>query len=133
MNGLDEFIKDWESREYQRAVNDCAIMVADWILLKTGIDGAAPLRGKYINAAQALRGMKALGAQHPGDLIDPILKRGELVHKAGNVAEVLSGEKINPVGIMRRGFRDVAVMSPDGIVNVPFVYVSRTWSVPDGN
>lgn len=129
---VHSFVNSWKKKDYVRGESDCAIMVADWILLNTGKDGAAPLRGSYDNAKEALRGLLRCGVKQPADLVDTVINRTDNPPRLGDVCEVITGDKIIPIGICRGGKSGAWVMSPTGIEVVSFAYISKVWSI-DGH
>lgn len=44
---LTDFLSAAEARAYAPGVWDCCLFPADWVLSLTGVDGAAPWRGRY--------------------------------------------------------------------------------------
>jgi hypothetical protein len=127
---------DWRSRlatatEAHRrgADGDCGLKVADAILAMTGVDLAAPYRGRYATIAE---GIALLAADGFADLcafaaahlpeIHPVLAR------AGDVVAFPSPETGWALGIVN-GER-VTVWRGDGLGTVPRESATRAFRVP---
>lgn len=61
MDALDAFLAEAEGRRFQDGTWDCALMVAAWVERATGVDGAAPWRGRYATRIGWLRILKREG------------------------------------------------------------------------
>jgi hypothetical protein len=132
--------KDWRARlsasiETKRRMpfafgqNDCALFVADSIEAVIGVDLAAPYRGRYASAEEALQLMRAAGyadlcalvAGHL-DEIPPAFAR------AGDVMAFPSDETGWAIGVVN-GER-VTVLRPDGLGTLPRDKAARAFRCP---
>lgn len=55
MTSLPEFLRDSAATPFRWGASDCCLFPSDWIRARTGIDAAAPLRGRYGTAFGAFR------------------------------------------------------------------------------
>lgn len=58
---LDALLRAAWARPFEWGAHDCALFAADAVLAQTGVDPAAPLRGRYSNAVGAGRLVRQLG------------------------------------------------------------------------
>lgn len=124
---LGDLVRKYAGGKYERGRTDCAMFVGDYMALSLGYDPAKFYRHMYGNQRQAIRRLKADGVLHPGDVIERILQRCDGDSNVGDISEVKTGDRINPVGVSCGGRRGVWVWSPDGFRKVPFIFVTRTW------
>lgn len=61
MHELGAFLDAAAARRFAWGQFDCALFVADWISTRTGIDGAADLRGRYATRAECTAVLDSLG------------------------------------------------------------------------
>lgn len=115
---LTEFLARAEARRFQPGEWDCCLMVADWVRECTGIDGAAPWRGRYrtvqgflrhLRAGGGVEGVMSQGAALAGlrETMEP--KRGDIgvIEAAGaKVGAICTGRQWVAVG--QRGLSAIA-------------------------
>lgn len=109
--------------------HDCVLFAADMVQIMTGTDLAADYRGRYTDAAGAMRMMRArfagdaaqLAGQLLGNSIPPALAR------RGDVVAVDSGHAGPALGICV-GVR-TAFPGPDGLLLVPTLGCLQAWWV----
>lgn len=70
MAELDDFLREAEGKRFIDGVWDCCLFPADWVQRVTGIDGAAPWRGRYHTRIGWLRILKRDGG------IEGVLAKG---------------------------------------------------------
>lgn len=58
---LEALLAERWARPFEWGVNDCALFAADAVRAQTGLDPAAPLRGRYTSAIAAGRIVRQLG------------------------------------------------------------------------
>lgn len=67
---LERFMAAAEAKRFQPGTWDCCLMPADWVREVTGIDGAAPWRGRYATRMGYMRHLKAGGG------VEGVMRRG---------------------------------------------------------
>jgi hypothetical protein len=87
---LDAAIEDARKKSFAWGGHDCALFAADVVKAITGEDFAAPWRGRYESAVQAMRrlrphgGLPGLVTQLLGEPVKPEqARRGDVVLKSG--------------------------------------------------
>lgn len=129
---LSVFLAKYSEQNFETGVNDCALFVANWVMVLTGEDLAAPFRGQYSSDLGSARLMKRLGYQNLEDLayqtMDRIAKRraSPLEAKRGDVAWVRGGKE-NLCGIV--GPSGVVVLGVKGLIELPLHRVDIAWEV----
>lgn len=58
---LVRYLREAAGRPFAWGSLDCSLFMAGWVLARTGIDPAAPLRGRYATERGALRHVRRLG------------------------------------------------------------------------
>lgn len=125
---LAEYLREMKGAEFVWGELDCCLFAADFVERITGVDHAAPFRGKYHTAAGAAKALKKYGQ---GDLVSTMdatlnsccvlcARRGDIVaHKfsAGVALGVCDGA--------RSWFLQIG----GGLVSVPTFSCSHAWSV----
>lgn len=115
--------------------NDCALFACDAILALTGVDTAAPFRGRYhteIGAAKAMRRFAGGGLREVTDRITALwnmscrpslllAQRGDLVLLHSAIGEGLGIVTLDP--------RYVAAFGPAGYNRVPIHNCTACWKV----
>lgn len=113
-------------RRYAWGTNDCAIFAADMILAETGIDLAAPFRGRYKTQAGSRRILKALGWADVEAMADALLPRRHDRPRRGDV--VLYDGALGPfLGIVWSG--GVIGPGPERPIYWPPSGILACWSV----
>lgn len=92
---LAAYLADNERAVFEWGRKDCALFVADAVLVMTGEDIAAPFRGRYTTAMGATKALKRYGAGDLKSTFDTLLP-------------------IRPIGFARRG----DVVMADGAVGI---------------
>lgn len=106
---LDRFLETWASRPFREGERDCALQVADWVRINTGIDPAADLRGRYST---------------PTGMVRLLRRRGGLCAVMTACAEIAGLEETaEPV----RG--DVGLIRLPGGQEVAGICTGRLWAV----
>lgn len=125
---LADFLAARAARPFLWGETDCALTIADWVLLATGVDPAADLRGRYRTPAGARRAIRrtgsadllALADARLGAVIPPLLAaRGDIV--------ALPGEDGPALGICIGA--DAVAMQTAGLVTTSMANVVRAWRV----
>ena len=115
---LAEYLTLAASRPWSWGTDDCCLFVADWVRLRTGVDGAAPWRGRYrtelgcarlLNRKGGLLVLVSRGAEAAG------LKQGEPAPGAVGVLEALTRQGPGLVAGICVG-RRWAVRAPAGLL-----------------
>ena len=83
---LTAFLAQAEAKRFQPGTWDCCLMVADWVKENTGIDGAAPWRGRYATRIGFLRHLKAGGG------VEGVVSRGAAVAGLSETEEPQRGD-----------------------------------------
>lgn len=127
---LERFMSAAEAMRFQPGAWDCCLMPANWVRDVTGIDGAAPWRGRYATRRGYLRHLKAgggvTGVMTRGAEIAGLSETGE--PRRGDIGVVESGT--GPVGAICLG-RRWATVGRNGIVVLPGPAL-KAWSVARG-
>lgn len=58
---LSQYLARLAGRRWQFGAFDCAVFMADWVIVLTGVDPIADVRGRYHNERQFLRIVRAEG------------------------------------------------------------------------
>lgn len=108
--------------------HDCGMFFADCIEAMTGVDIAAPLRGKYRSKAGAFRALRNLGFDDHVDYVASILPAVEnpALARVGDGAVVASGD--GPALAIVIGAQ-IACYAPEGLGFVPFGSAVRAFRV----
>lgn len=53
MDAVEETLKIWRSTDFERGSRDCLLSIADYVLLRDGVDHGAKYRGTYDDATGA--------------------------------------------------------------------------------
>jgi hypothetical protein len=61
LDALDRHVRLARSTPFELGRMDCSLWVADWVSMRTGVDLAADLRGRYKTRAEVLRLIIPLG------------------------------------------------------------------------
>jgi hypothetical protein len=77
---LEDFEARMTAARFEWGRRDCALMAADWVLEMTGIDFAAPFRGRYKTAVGSNRALRLADAPDDGagrliGYVDTVLPR----------------------------------------------------------
>ena len=91
---LDLFIQEKRDQPFEWGVNDCCLFAADWLVILTGIDPAADVRG-YTGELEAWRIVKDKGG----------------VEQMARDAFAAQGWTESPIGFARRG--DIVAIDGD--------------------
>lgn len=122
------FIEARRAQPFKYGTADCGLTVADWVLIATGHDPAADLRGRYRSAAGALRIIRQAGADSLGSLVTSRLGASlpPLLAQRGDIVEV-PGDSGPALAICLGG--DAIAMGPDGLVTVDMSSALRAWRI----
>jgi len=133
---------DWRSR-LEAAIDAVKAVPADWtkqadcgphltgrmVEAQTGVDVAAPFRGRYTTAAGALRVMKAAGFDNLGDLVASLLPE---IHPSqagvGDIAAIADETPFRYALGVVDGER-IFVLRPDGLGTVDLLAAERAFRV----
>lgn len=112
--------------------NDGAIFAADMVKVMTGVDLAAPFRGRYRSEAGARRVMKAAGYADLTSLVaDRLAERRRGRATTGDVALIVverPGHKPSPcLGIVDRAL--IKVLTAEGVGTLPLGDAKRVFEV----
>lgn len=128
---LDGVIRGAAKRPLSYGEHDCCLFVADAVFAMTGIDAAAPFRGKYRSALAAYRLLAPMGGivgavttiatQYRFEEVPPLFaQRGDVV-LVRNAGRLLLGV-VAPNG-------HIAATGYDGIVFLPLSHAVNAWRV----
>lgn len=128
MAELDRFLAEAEAKAFKDGVWDCCLFPAAWVKRVTGIDGAAPWRGRYRTRLGWLRILKREGG------VIGVMSRGAALAGLTETTTPMRGD----IGVVHVADVETAAVflggrwataGPAGIVaiQVPFV---KAWSVP---
>ncbi len=132
---LDEFLRAHQGRAFEYGNWDCCLFVCEAIIAMTGVDLAAPYRGKYSNRAGALHAISeqlgtasilavaenAAAAHHMPEVPVPHAHRGDMV--------VVARGRDYSLGLVALNGRDVIVSSKRGLWRLPLSRAVRAWQV----
>ncbi len=122
------FLASRRDKPFAWGENDCALFAADAALEMTGVDFAAPFRGRYDTAFGAMKALRANGAGCLAEYLDLIvdpLARPELARRGDwMMFDSADGPALGVVA-----GRWVAAPGPDGLVFVPPRLWRRAWRV----
>ena len=124
---LAAFLESRRDLPFAWGANDCCLFVADAVEAITGIDAAAPYRGRYSTAAGAYRALKKYGtgaiadawSAHFTEIPTHEIGRGDVVlfDNAGELASAISfGRKLWAV-------------TDHGLITLPLSHAVRAWRV----
>lgn len=85
---------------FQWGTNDCALMAANYVLAKTGVDFAAEFRGKYNSKYSAYRLIAGTGGLEGVLLKKGFVKVMSSFAKVGDVAVLHQPKKADVLGIV---------------------------------
>lgn len=133
---LHDFLLERAAQPFAWGSNDCCTFPADAIQAFTGVDLAAPFRGKYTDEAAAFAAIRSIAggrtvadaaawcAQQQGltEHLHPLMaKRGDLV--------VMQNEGSLIAGIVHLNGRHLVTVSATGLVRLPITAVRRAWAI----
>jgi hypothetical protein len=106
---------------FQFGSHDCCILCADGVLAMTGVDVAAPFRGRYDDAASALRRLREAGYDDQVALAADNFAEVHIAQaRVGDLAAVPNDESwAMALGIVTGAV--ITIFAPDGIGSVPLV------------
>ena len=132
---FDEFLRTNQNRPFAYGKWDCCLFVCDAIIEITGIDLAAPYRGKYSNLKGALHAISeklgtasiqavaenAAAAHHMLEVPVSHAHRGDMV--------LVGRGRDHSLGLIALNGRDVIVTSKRGLWRLPLSCAVRAWRV----
>lgn len=107
---LSQYLDDHLDKEFVWGVKDCCLFAADWVLLATGMDFAAPFRGLY-DSEDGARLMLALYAQ----------PNKTDIHQGAPEAYV---DSVLPIIDLKLAGRGDIILHPDGAIGICLGYFS---------
>ena len=132
---LDEFVRVNQDRRFEYGKWDCCLFVCDAIIEMTGIDLAAPYRGKYSTRAEALR---AISEQLGTASIQAVAENAAATHHMpevpvlhahrGDMVLVARGRDFS-LGLVALNGRDAIVASKFGLWRLSLSRAVRAWQV----
>ena len=132
---LDEFVRANQDRRFDYGTWDCCLFVCNAILEITGIDLAAPYRGKYSNRKGALHAIReqlgtgsiqavaanAAAAHHMPEVSVFRAHRGDMV--------LIARGRDYSLGLVALNGRELIVTSRRGLWRLPLSRAIRAWHV----
>ena len=102
MDCVDKTLKIWRSTSFERGKNDCMLAIADYVLLRDGVDFGAKYRGTYTDEAGALDWIEREGGETAmmdasglARLSQAVRGSIVLIHYAGNfIPGICTGEGV---------------------------------------
>lgn len=136
---LDAHLRAAFWRPFSWGTHDCCLFACDAIEAMTGVDPAAPFRGRYKSKRGAYAALKRYGGgglEETADKITGDLGMPEVAPAfagRGDVAllpvETPDGGIIDVLGIVGPDGRHVLVAAPEGLARLPVALVRRVWRV----
>jgi hypothetical protein len=132
---LDDFLRTHQNRSFEYGRWDCCLFVCDAIAEMTGIDLAAPYRGKYSTRAGAFR---AIREQLGTASIHAVAENAAAVHSLPEiqVSHARRGDMVligrgrdHSLGLVALSGADVIVTSKRGLWRLPLSRAVRAWHV----
>lgn len=131
---LDGLLVCADQSSFCWGVNDCALFAADGVRVQTGLDLAAPFRGRYTTAIGAARALKRYGSGDLFTTIDDFLGRVgagrttlSFAHR-GDVV-VMPGCDGLAAGLVDLSGRMIVTTSPDGLIRLPIADAVVAWGI----
>ncbi len=132
---LHNFLSERGADRFAYGRVDCCLWVADAVLGMTGIDPAAPLRGRYRSLREARVLMReyagrpsvaavvaAITAEHKMPEIPPLTaQRGDVV--------LVSRSRDYSLGLLDLNGRDILSVGRDGLLRLSLSRAARAWRV----
>lgn len=124
---LPDYLREMASRPFVWGRSDCCLAPSDWILARTGIDAAAPLRGRYGTAFGAFRHIAQRGGfeKMVADLMAAAGFCRTDTPQPGDVGVIITDQGLS-FGI--KTSRGWAAKSDKGVTCAPFKYL-QAWTV----
>lgn len=128
---LSRFLRDAAARRFRLGEHDCGLWLADWVIVRRGLDPAASVRGRYHDRA-SLDELLSIGGLPR--LFDRLFREAGLMRTivpiCGDVA-MISIAQSPPTGALRtaRGFAVLADGSGVHSVPVDRVRLVAAWKV----
>lgn len=110
-------------------VSDCLLFGAGCVEVQTGVDYAAPHRGKYSTLEESRAYMAAHGWDDVDDVVDTFLDRRDVAMRMRGDILCFQGEFGKSIGVCLG--RYAMVLMPDGAVHWPSNRACAAWSVGD--
>lgn len=123
---LSEFFRERKYMPFQWGTNDCCIFAADAVLVQTGIDLAAEMRGTYADPMAAARVLAPMGGVRGvavGLLGEPLAPR------MARVGDVCLAENMGRQLLMVCGGLVAIGPGETGTVRVPMQQVQECWRI----
>lgn len=124
---FSSFITDCRGRPFECGVHDCALYMADGVLVQTGVDIAEAFRGRYKTDQGAVRALKRYGAGDLESTVAALLP--EMDPERARLGDVIIFDQ--PVGVTC-GFRltsCVSAVTPAGLGEFSLDRVTRAFRV----
>lgn len=129
---LTDFLKAAAARPFSWGEHDCLLFAADWVRRMTGVDCAAPHRGKYKTARGAAGVLRRMGVADAADVPDMFAPRHEVpaLARRGDIVAVPAGADGELcVGVVDDSGVHVAVVSPEGLTRYPLERAAVSWRI----
>ncbi len=135
---LDEFIKEYEYRDFKWGENDCCLMIIDWINRSTGSTVGEFFIGKYSTKQGAYRKMKTFcngGIKETFDKIAIEWACESIMPLMAQRGDVIIVNELHEDGIYRDAGgicigRFVLVLSPEkGTIKLPLSSIKYAWRI----
>jgi hypothetical protein len=119
------------SKPFVWGEHDCCLFACDCILAVTGVDPAAPFRGKYSSKTGAVKALRDY-AGNLEDVVEKItrdLRMDEILEARAGRGDLalLESELGEVLGIHYGGA--IFSAAPDGLARAPVYYARRHWAV----
>lgn len=134
-SALEIFITEHRADAFSYGSFDCCLFPADAVLVMTGVDLAAPFRGKYNSRRSAIAAMREYaGAGSVKATIEKAAAAHEMpevsIMKAGRGDMVLLKRPSDwSLGIIAMNGLEVTVLTKNGLENTPLDSSMRAWRV----
>lgn len=131
---LDAYLRSADGRPFSWGRNDCALFMANGLAEQTGIDIAAPFRGRYRSAAGSARVLKSLGAGDLAGTLDRLLTGCGAHVIAPAYAQrgfpvLVDIDGLQAAGLVDLSGRQVVTVAPAGPVRLPLSRIVSAWGV----
>lgn len=124
---LIAYLAEAAARPFAEGRHDCALFLAGGVAAMTGVDYAAPYRGRYTTTRGGLRILRKAGfADHVALAAHHLAERPVAFAREGDGAVVPTGDG-PALGIVQGA--GVYVLSPAGLAVVPLTAAARAFEV----
>lgn len=122
---LAAYIDEARSTPFAWGSHDCALFACGWLLIATGIDHAAPFRGRYNTERGSIRALKNRGYSGLEDIADRTLPRKPLAFAArGDIVLYANGQSLGVCDGRMSHF-----VSPQGLLTAETLACAAAWGI----